>query len=110
MWSVSYKKMVENVKYLLNPDTYSRATINSAQKGMLKYRVEIVSGILVVGIPMLIIYPLLRPRLKKVKREFLFQYYLQSQLLAKKLDTGNIKLSVHEVEEIIKKAEAKIKL
>lgn len=53
---------------------------------------------LIIGIPLLIVYPLLRPRLNKIKREFLFQYYLQSQLLAKKLDTSSVKLPVHEVE------------
>lgn len=45
----------------------------------------------------------------KVKRDFLFQYYLQSQTIARKLETKNTKLPLHEMEEIIRKAEAKTK-
>lgn len=102
--------MLDNIKYLLNPDTYSKQTLAEAKEGIIKYKVEVVSAILIIGIPLLIVYPLLRPRLRRIKREFLFQYYLQSHLLARKLDTGSVKLPVHEVEEIIRKTEARIKL
>ena len=74
------------------------------KKELLKNKVEVVASILIIGIPWLVVYPVLRPRLKKIKREFLFQWYLQSQMLAKKLDTGSVKLSVHEVEDIIRRA------
>jgi hypothetical protein len=51
-----------------------------------------------------------RPRIVKIKREFLFQFYENSQKLAKGLSAKAAKPYVHEVEAIIKKTESKIKL
>jgi hypothetical protein len=71
---------------------------------------EIVASIIIFGTPPFIIYPILRPHLQRIKREFLFQHYVQSQALAKGLATKSTKLPVHEVEEIIRRSESKVRL
>lgn len=68
MWRVCCKKMVRNIKLVLDPDTYSRETAGKVKEGVIKYKVEAVSLILIVGLPLMIIYPMLRPRLKRIKR------------------------------------------
>lgn len=97
LWTVTYKKIVANVSYLLNPDTYSNETLIQLKDDLLKHKVDVVSGLLVVGVPVAIIFPLLRPKLLKIKRDFLFQYYLQSQTLARKLQTNSNKLPLWEM-------------
>ena len=65
---------------------------------------------LCISFPLFFLGPIIRPRYLKAKRDFLFQYYMQSQTIANRLKTGNKKLSVEEVEEMIKRAEENSKI
>lgn len=73
-------------------------------KNIQKNKMNYIGFLVVVMFPIVMVGPLLRPRFMKAKRDFLFQYYVQSQTISQKLRTGNEKLSVSEMERIIKNA------
>jgi hypothetical protein len=46
-----------------------------------------IAMLLVIATPTLIGHPLIKPRLNAIRREMIFQYYMQSSMLARQLKT-----------------------
>jgi hypothetical protein len=97
------KRIKANIHWMLNPDSYSLGTLRQVRDWVIKNQ-SYLAFTFAVLVPFSYVYPALRPKLQKIKRDFLLQFYQNSQKLAYDLNARNTKPYVHDVEAIIKKA------
>ena len=71
----------------MNPDTYSKKNLEKVKKMLVKEKMRLIGTGLIIFVLVSLVYPNLRPRLMKVRREYLFQYYLQQQMISRRLKT-----------------------
>ena len=85
--------MKKNLIKGFNPDTFTKKELVDFKENLIKDKFNIIALILVVMTPTIVAHPIIKPRLKAIRREMIFQYYLQSGMLSRQLKTPLQKIS-----------------
>ena len=85
--------MKANLIKTFDPDTYSKKSLIQGRENLIKDKLNVVGMMLVIIIPIVILHPIIKPRLKAIRRDMILQYYVQAGVVSRQLKTPLQKIS-----------------
>ena len=89
--------MKANLIKAFDPDTYSKKSLIEGRENLIKDKLNVGGMILAFVIPIFIFHPIIKPRLKAIRRDMILQYYVQAGVVSRQLKTPLQKISTQEM-------------